>query len=114
MAAQTLVDILVTQGSLTPAVAERIKMAEVQSGKAPLDLIKEQNLVSETALTKAKALFYNVPYLDLDTIPISPDALSFVNADIARRLQVFPVSLNRNTRELTLAMSDPVDLSAIE
>src|SRR5258706_639682 len=114
MAAQTLVDILVTQGSLSAGVAERIKMAEVQSGKSPEDLIKEQNLVTEVALTKAKAVFYNVPYLNLDTIPISPDALSFVTADVATRLHVFPVSLNRSTKELTLAMADPVDLAAIE
>ena len=114
MAAQNLVDILVTQGSLSTAVADRIKMAEVQSGKDPEVLIKEQNLVTETALTKAKAVFYNVPYLNLDTIPISPDALSFVTADVATRLHVFPVNLNRNTRELTLAMADPVDLAAIE
>src|SRR5260221_4163560 len=114
MAAQNLVDILVTQGSLSTAVADRIKMAEVQSGKDPEVLIKEQNLVTETALTKAKAVFYNVPYRNLDTIPISPDALSFVTADVATRLHVFPVNLNRNTRELTLAMADPVDLAAIE
>ena len=56
------------------------------------DLRKEQNLVSESALTKAKASFYNVPYLDLDTIPISPDALSFVTVDIALQVcQLHPV-----------------------
>src|SRR5258708_32791965 len=102
--AQSLMDILVAQGALNASVAERIKMAEVQSGKSQEDLIKEQNLVPEKALAKAKATFYNVPYLDLDTIPISPDALSFVTQDIAERFHVFPVSLDRNTKEMTLAM----------
>src|SRR5258708_37131149 len=111
---QSLMDILVSQGALNAAVAERIKMAEVQSGKSQEDLILEQHLVSEKALAQAKATFYNVSYLDLDSIPVSPDALAFVTADIAERFHVFPVSLDRNAGELTLAMSDPLDLSAIE
>lgn len=111
---QNLVDILVSQGALNSVIGDRIKMAQVQTGKDPEDLIKEQNLVTETALTKAKATFFNVPYLDLDTIPISPDALSFVTPDIAQRFRVFPVNVDRTKNELTLAMADPLDLSAIE
>ncbi len=111
---QNLVDILISQGALSQAVADRIKMAEVQSGKSQEDLIREQKLVPETALTKAKAQFYNIPYVDLDTIAANPDALSFVTQDIAQRFHVFPIALDRNTKELTLAMADPLDLSAIE
>lgn len=111
---QNLVDILISQGALSQPIADRIKMAEVQSGKSQEDLIREQKLVSETALTKAKAQFYNIPYLDLETVPVNPDALSFVTQDIAQRFHVFPIALDRNTKELTLAMADPLDLSAIE
>lgn len=111
---QNLVDILIAQGALSQPIADRIKMAEVQSGKSQEDLIREQKLVPEVALTKAKAIFYNIPYLDLDTVAINPDALSFVTQDIAERFHVFPVALDRNTKELTLAMADPLDLSAIE
>lgn len=113
-APQNIVDILVSQGSLNLDVAKRLKLAEVQSGKSQEDLIREQKLVSEKALTQARATFYNVPYVDLDSVPISPDALSLVAEDVAKRLHVFPVSVDRNTKELTLAMADPLDLSAIE
>ena len=111
---QNLADILVGLKALSVPVAERIKLAEVQSGKSQEDLIKEQNLVPEKSLTQAKALFYNVPYLDLATIPLSPDALSFVTQDVARKFHVFPVSLDRAKNELTVAMADPLDLPAIE
>lgn len=117
MAAQdgkSLVDILVSDGALTAGVAEKIKLAEVQTGKAEEDLIRDQNLVSEKALTKAKATFYNVPYVDLETIPLSPDALSFVPQNMASRFEVFPINVDRNKKEMTVAMADPLDLSAIE
>ena len=51
----TLADILVTQGALTPNIAEQVKISEIQSGVSQEELIKKQNLVSEEALTKAKA-----------------------------------------------------------
>ncbi len=117
MAAQdnkSLVDILVSDKTLDASLAEKIKMAAVQSGKAEEDLIKDQNLVPEKALTKAKAVFYNVPYLELETTPVAPDALSFVSQDLAQRFNVFPVNVDRSKRELTIAMADPLDLSAIE
>src|SRR5258708_17440169 len=114
LASDNLIDILVADGSLNAGIAEKIKMAEIQSGRPVEELIKEQNLVPEKALAKAKAKFYNVPYVDLDTTPVSPDALSFVTQDIAAKFHVFPVNVDRNTKELTLAMTDPLDLSAIE
>ncbi len=106
---QNLADILVSQGTLSPAIADRIKLAEVQSGKSQEDLIREQNLVDQKALAQAKAVFYNVPYVDLETIPISPDALAVVTQDIASRFHVFPIGIDRAKKELSLAMSDPLD-----
>src|SRR6266404_4330560 len=85
---QTIADVLLSQRALTKALADRIKKAEVQSGKLPEDVIKEQNLVAEKKLTQARAVLYNVKYIDLDTIPISPDALSFVTPDVANRFHI--------------------------
>lgn len=117
MAAQgtkSLVDILVANGALTLGVAEKIRLAAVQSGKAEEDLIKDQNLVSETALTKGKAQFYNVPYIDLQSTPSDSEALSFVPQNLAQRFNIFPVKVDRPNKEITIAMADPLDLSAIE
>ncbi len=112
--AMSLVDILVTQGALTQAMSQQVKMLEIQSGKPQEDIIKDQNLVSEDALVRAKAAFYNVPYLDLSITPVSPDAMGVVPLEIAKRFKVFPVGIDRNTKELTLAMAEPLDLTAIE
>ncbi|CAN5345352.1 type IV-A pilus assembly ATPase PilB [soil metagenome] len=111
---QNIVDILVTNGALNKDTADRIRQAEIQTGKSQEDLVREQNLVTEKALAQAKAVFYNVLFVDIDTVPINPDALSFVTPDVAQRFHVFPLSVDRNTNELTLAMADPLDLSAIE
>jgi len=111
---QTLADVLVTQGVLSVDRAEAVKLAEVQSGKPQETIIKDQNLVSELALVKAKATLYNVPFIDLETTPVSPEALSVLPQEVAHKFGVFPVSVDTQRKELVLAMSEPYDLSAIE
>lgn len=111
---KTLVDILLAQGALDETKAEQVKLAEIQSGKPQEEILKSQNIVDETSLTKAKAALYNIPYIDLNTVPVSPEALSTLPQEVAMRLKAFPVSIDPTTREVVVAMADPLDLSAIE
>ena len=109
-----IVDILVLQGDLPSSRAEQVKFAEVQTGKAQEDIIREQKLVSEEALVKARATFYNVPFADLRNMPVDPAALSILSQEVAKKFRVFPMSSDSGKKELNLAMADPLDLTAIE
>lgn len=110
----SIVDILVKQGDLAPERAEQVKFAEIQTGKSVEDIIREQKLVPELALIRARATFYNVPFLDLENTPVNPAALSVLSQEVAKKFKVFPVSIDSIRKELSLAMADPLDLTAIE
>ncbi len=110
----TLADILVQLGALDEARAKQVKLAEIQTGTSQEDIIKQQKLVDEVSLVKAKAKLYNVPFIDLGLVPASPEALSILPQEIAERFKVFPVSSDQQSKTLVLAMSDPLDLTAIE
>lgn len=110
----TLADILVTLGALDKTRAEQVKMAEIQSGSTQEEIIKKGNLVPESKLVAAKAKLYNIPYVDLDTIPVAPEALAALPSEVAQRFNVFPISVETKDKTLNLAMADPLDLSAIE
>lgn len=110
----TLVDILVAQGALDAERAKQVKFTEVQTGKSQEEIIQGQKLVDELALTKAKAKLYNVRFIDLTAVPASPEAMATLPQQVASRFKIFPVSVNPNTKEIVLAMADPLDLSAIE
>ncbi|MEK7526584.1 MAG: GspE/PulE family protein [Patescibacteria group bacterium] len=112
--ANSLVDILVAQGSLQPNIAQQLKMVEIQTGKSQEDIIKDQNLVTESALVKAKASFYNIPFIDLSATPVNPEALAVLPQETADKFKVFPLAIDKNTKELSLAMAEPLDLTAIE
>lgn len=112
--ANSLVDILVSMGALTPERAQQVKNAEVQYGSTQEEILSKQNMVSKLDLIKAKASLYNIPYFDLSTAPASPEALSVLPQEVAERFKVFPVSVDKKNKTLNLAMADPLDLSAIE
>ena len=109
-----LSDILVSLGSLTQERADQIKMAEVQYGTSQEEIIRKQNLVSNADLVKAKASLYNIPYVDLATSPSSPEAMSVLPQEISTKFKVFPVAVDKVGKTITLAMADPMNLTAIE
>jgi len=111
---KNLADLLVAQGALTEERAKQVKLAEIQYGKSQEEILKEQNMVPEEALVKAKAALYNVPYIDLGTLPSSPEALSVLPQEVAEKFGVYPISIDGPSHTLNLAMSDPLDLTAIE
>lgn len=110
----TLADILVKQGVISQDKANEIKFAEVQTGKNQEDIIKSLDIVSSLDLAKAKAEFYNVPFVDLSKISVSPEAMSILSRDIAERFKVFPIAVDKTSKTLDLAMTDPLDLFAID
>lgn len=113
-AGNNLVDILVSMGVLDAERASQVKMAEVQYGSTQEEILKKQNLVSTSNLVKAKATLYNIPYVDLGTTPSSPEALSVLPQEVATKFKVFPVTVDKINKNVTLAMADPMDLTAIE
>src|SRR3989338_790847 len=111
---KSLADILLSQGALNEEKLKQIKLTEIQTGKLQEEIIKERKLVSEEALVKARAELYNFPYIDLTTIPISSEALTLLSQDVAERFKIFPFSVDMQTKQLNLAMADPLDLTATE
>ncbi|MEK7168447.1 MAG: GspE/PulE family protein [Patescibacteria group bacterium] len=107
-------DILVSMGVLDLARAEQIKMAEVQYGTTQEEIIRKQNLVTEKDLVRAKASLYNIPFVDLATAPSSPEAMSILPQEVSNKFNVFPLSIDKTNKSITLAMVDPLDLTAIE
>lgn len=110
----TLADILVGMGALDKSRADQVKLAEIQTGSPQEEIITKDKLVSDEKLVQAKAKLYNIPYLDLTRAPVAPAALASLPAEVAGRFKVFPVSIDRKDKSMTLAMADPMDLTAIE
>lgn len=77
----------------------------------------EMGFVTESAMAEVLAKQLELPVIDLDTAEISEDAPKWLRIDICERYGVFPVSLDRSARQLSVATSDPTNvehLSAVQ
>lgn len=110
----TLADILASMGVIDEARAKQIKLVEIQSGSTQEDIIRKGQMVPEEKLIEAKSKLYNIPFINLDTAPVAPAALAALPSEVADRFKVFPINIDVKDKSMSLAMSDPMDLSAIE
>lgn len=93
---------------------EALSYQRRSSERIPLGRLSvELGLVKEDDFAPFLASYFNVPYLDLKKYPnIQPETVEIIPESIARRFNVLPLMKDENT--LTVAVSDPLDLTALE
>jgi type IV pilus assembly protein PilB len=112
--AEAVMAILVKDGKLKPADAQKAQMAFVTSGVLVTDWAVQQGMINQEDVIRAKATYYNVPFVKLTELAVSPTALGYVDKEIAKRLNIIPFEYDQAASELSVAMGNPVDLGAIE
>ena len=112
--AQSLINILVTQKSLSAEQGEKLRLEQVNTGKPEKEIVVGSNLVSEGEIAKAEGFLINVPFVDLGEKAVSPQALSLLPQAVAQRYNLIPFDYNKAQNLLSVAMVNPLDLEAIE
>jgi len=75
-----------------------------------------KGFLSEGMLTKVLSESLGIPMIDLANISISKDALKSVTVTVCEENDLIPISLKfeNKRKQLTVAMSDPLNVNAIE
>lgn len=110
----SVADVLVKNGNLTSQQLDQLILEQVNTGKTLEDLIQEKALVNEQVFTQAKAEFNNVDFVNIVETGISPEAINLIDESVARRYKVLPFAADKDTKTLSVAMINPLDLSAID
>ena len=98
---------IITQEALTLALAEQ----KSKGGRLGSNLVK-LGYLSDDTLVQFLAKQFRVPAVDLSQNSIDPSSLSTITPETARQYGVIPIK--RVGRTLTLAMSDPTNVYALE
>lgn len=109
-----LAAVLLSQKLISPEQADLVRLESVNKGQKIEEVIRAHNFVSEEQLARARAEILGVSYVSLATKGISPDILNYIPEPVARRYMVLPFSVDQKTKLLSVAMKNPVDISAIE
>lgn len=111
---KNLKEVLLDQGLIDEKKVEEIKLRQLKTGESEEEIIKALRLVSNDDLVKALALFLKVPFVDLETIGFSPEALNLVPESVAQKYGIVPYRFDLKEKTLFVTMKNPLDLETIE
>ncbi len=110
---QDLALILKKDGLLSETDFTRLESESYSTGISMDELVEKSGLVEPIAFIKAKAKFYNVTFVSLSELASSPEALAKIPEAVAEHYNVLPFQFEVNTKQLSIAMANPLDLQTI-
>ncbi len=105
-------ELLVREKLITPMQLRRAVEEQRGSGGRLGHQLTKLGYLDENELTAFLAKQYGVPSINLNEFEIDPEVLKLVPREVATRHQVIPVNRTGNT--LTVAMSDPSNIYAVD
>ena len=111
---KNICEVLLSKKLITEDQAKEVNMRQLKTGDSEETIIKQLRLVDDKNLVESKAEFLRVPYIDLEKIGFSPEALSLVPEVVAKKYLVAPYKLDPKEKVLYVTMVNPLDLETIE
>ncbi|MGB7581847.1 MAG: ATPase, T2SS/T4P/T4SS family [Sedimentisphaerales bacterium] len=93
------------------AIIDAIKVGHA-SKKRLGEVLIEKGLIDEETLAKAVAKQFGMKYINLDTTTLTPEVIKLVPEDLIKKHNVLPLGMDNG--KLKLAISDPVNLDAMD
>ena len=81
---------------------------------ATLEVLFANHIVTPELVTATLAAEFHMEVADLHDVRASHDALKLVNKELAKRYKVFPLEVDTKAKTMTLAISDPLDVDAVD
>ena len=113
-----VLQLLVDKGIVDDAAIEKSRVQVAEQGvdgdgdSEVLELLVREQLVTQQQIAEVLAEEFSMEVVDLNDVRVSAEALEVVPFALASRYKVFPLEVDDN--EVQLAVSDPLDVDAID
>src|SRR5215213_3162690 len=105
-------DLLLKEKRITPAqLQEALSYQKTNGGKLGFNLVK-LGFVKDEEITSLLSKQYGVPSINLTQFEIDPSVIKLIPAETAHKYQIVPLS--RAGATLTIAMTDPTNVFAMD
>jgi len=105
-------ELLIERGIINTRQLEKALAVQQEKGGLVGEILVELGFVKEEDIAQALTAQYGFPYLPLSNYEINPDVVNIVPGRVARQYMLVPIDKIGNN--LTLAMSNPLNVQAIE
>src|SRR3989344_168125 len=103
---------LLEKGFVTKDILIKARAESATAHRNLFDYLVNERYLSEEDLTKARGLFFNVPYVDLRAKNIPKEVLEIASKETVSNYKFVPFELSGNV--LKVALTDPTNLAALE
>ncbi|MDP2586075.1 MAG: ATPase, T2SS/T4P/T4SS family [Candidatus Levybacteria bacterium] len=111
---KTLLDVLLEDKLITQEQHDDIKVKSTSQGVSSTTILESMSIVPEKMLAEEKAKLLGVPFISLETTSFSPQAIGFIPKAVVERFSLIPFLYDEKAKTLSIAMSNPVDLEALQ
>jgi type IV pilus assembly protein PilB len=111
---RTLIDILLADNVITQQQYDDIKVKSASQNLSSESILESMGIVDDKKLTEERAKLLGVPFVSLDTKSFAPQAISLIPKSVVERFSLIPFEYDEKAKTLSIAMSNPVDLEALQ
>lgn len=115
MAAKKIGELLVDSGLITQEqLEEALEFGRhaKNKGRRLGGILVKKGYATEIDIAQTLSFQLNIPFVDMSSATVDPEALALINERLAKRHLILP--LFQESKVLTVAMSDPLNLDAID
>jgi type IV pilus assembly protein PilB len=105
-------EVLIERGIINPVQLDKAIATQKEKGGLIGEILVELGFVKEEDIAQALTAQYGFPYLPLSNYDINPEIASIIPGRVVRQYLLLPIDKIGNN--LTLAMSNPLNMQAIE
>lgn len=105
-------ELLIERGILNQQQLDKALMVQKERSGLLGEVLVELGFAKEEDIAQALTAQYGFPYLPLSNYEINPEIINIVPARVARQYMLIPIDKIGNN--LTLAMSNPLNIQAVE
>jgi type IV pilus assembly protein PilB len=103
---------LIKEGVLTKENLDRVLSEHARTGENLTAIIERLEFATQEDIIKAISKHYEIPYEEITEEYVNPQVITLIKPDLARKFKTIPV--NQIAGQLTVAMSDPLNLLALD
>lgn len=107
---KTMEKLLESSGSVTAEQAHALKEEAIRSKRSVQEVILQNDIISDTDLTRLYAKYAQIPFIELTASDVAPDALQRIPEKVARQYNA--ILFKADETGYHLAMEDPDDVQA--
>lgn len=104
--------VLIQEGTLTKDQLGRALAEHKRTRENLTNIIERLGFSTEDEMIKSISKHYEIPYEEITEEYVKPEVIGMIKPELARKFKTIPINLIAN--QLTVAMSDPLNLMALD